>query len=178
MTIIGITSNLSSISKEPSNYPKVFLTNLSNWRSCNLLFHKVGFPMHSQIFLGISITSLPVSICISKSKLLILMFSIMSFFFSSIFSSFFCFLFFTERLAYWFCFLQLFQRFSFWICILLENGSFLKQCVQVFLNAGYFSLFISCSRPQYDHFYLFFLHVSIGEYLFARLTFIMVVFLY
>ena len=75
-TIIGITSNLSSNSKEPSKYPKVFMTDPSNWLGSNLLIRKVGFPMCSQKFLGISITSLPVSICISKSKLLTLTFII------------------------------------------------------------------------------------------------------
>ena len=66
MTIIDIISNLSSNSKEPSKYPKVYMADPSNWRSCKL----------------------PVSICISTPKLLILTFSIMSFFFSWIFSSF------------------------------------------------------------------------------------------
>ena len=93
VTIIGITSNLSSNSKEPFKYPKVFMTDPSNWWSSNLLFRKVGFPMHSLKFLGISITSLP------KLKLLILTFSKMSFFFCSIFYTFF-FLFFTERLFF------------------------------------------------------------------------------
>ena len=94
-TIIGFTSNLPSNSKEPSKCLKVFITNPSNWRSSNLLFRKVGFLMHSQKFLGINVTSLPVSICISKSKLLILTFNKKSFFFSSIFSTFcYCFFFF------------------------------------------------------------------------------------
>ena len=75
--IIGITSNLSFNSKEPSKYPKVFITNLSNWRSGKLLFRKVVFSLRSQkwswykryLTAG---TSLLVSICISKSKLLII----------------------------------------------------------------------------------------------------------
>ena len=85
-TIISITSNLSSHSQEPSKYPKVFffMTNPSNWQSSKLLFRKVDFLMHSQKCLGISVTSLPVSICISRSELLILTFSIMSFFFCSV----------------------------------------------------------------------------------------------
>ena len=96
VTIICMTSNLSSNSKGPSKYTNVFMTDLSNRRSCKLLFHKIGFPMHSQKFFGISITSLPVSICISKLKLLILTFSIMFFFFCLIFSIF-LFLFFPEK---------------------------------------------------------------------------------
>ena len=80
----------------PTSYEEVHGSFSSNWRSCKQLFHKVGFPMLSQKFLSISDTSLPVSICISKSKLLILTFSIMSFFFCSLFSTF-LFLFFTEK---------------------------------------------------------------------------------
>ena len=76
VTIIGINSNLYSNSKEPSKYPKVFMTDLSNWQSSNLLFHQVGFPKCSQKFLGISVTSLPVSIKVVD----FLTFSIMSFF--------------------------------------------------------------------------------------------------
>ena len=45
---IDITSNLSSNFKEPSKYSKIFLTDSSNWRSSNLLFRKVGFPVRSQ----------------------------------------------------------------------------------------------------------------------------------
>ena len=113
VTIIGIASKLSN-SKEPSKYPKVFMTNPSNCRSSYLLFRKVGFPMRSQKFLDISVILLRVSICISKSKFFILSFSIMSFFFCSIFSTFLfvCF-FLLKRLPHWFRILQFFQRFSF-----------------------------------------------------------------
>ena len=122
VTIIGTTSDLSSYSEEPSKYPKVFMTDPSNLLSCKLLFRKVGFPMGSQKIFGISVTLLRVSICISKSKLLILTFTIMSFLFCSIL----VFVFLLKRLPYWFRFLQLFQCFSFWIYILLKNGSFLS----------------------------------------------------
>ena len=135
MIIIGITSNLSSNSKEPSKYPKAFMTNPSNWQSCKLLFCKVDFPMRSQKFLGIRVTSLPVSICISKSKLLILTFCIMSFFFCSIFSTF-LFLFLTTKTCIFVSFCSTLSRFFF--LNLLENGSFFKQFVQVFRNAGHF----------------------------------------
>ena len=97
VTIKGITSNLSSNSKGPLKYPKVFMTDQSNWRRCRLRFHKVGFPMRSQKSFGISVTSLSVSIRISKSKLLILTFTINVFFLLLNFFSTFLFLFFTEK---------------------------------------------------------------------------------
>ena len=52
VAIIDITSNLFSNSKEPLKYPKVFMTDPSNWQSSQLLFCKVGFPMCSQKFPG------------------------------------------------------------------------------------------------------------------------------
>ena len=75
VTIIAISSYLSSNSKELSKFPKVFMTDPSNWWSNKLFSRKVGFQMRYPKFLGISVTSLPVSIGISKSKLLILTFS-------------------------------------------------------------------------------------------------------
>ena len=137
VTIIGITSNLSSNSKEPSKYPKVFITDPSNWLRSKLLFHKVGFPMRSQKFLGINVTSLPVSICISKSKLLILTFSRMSFFFCSIFSTF-LFLFFTEKTCILVSFSLTLSTFFFLNLHTARKWFFFKQFVQVFPNAGHF----------------------------------------
>ena len=66
VTIIDITSNLSSNAKQPSKYPKDFMIDPSNWRGSKLVFRKVDFPMPSQKFLGMSVTSLSVSICICK----------------------------------------------------------------------------------------------------------------
>ena len=122
VTIIGNTSNLSSNFKEPSKYSKVFMTDPSNWRSSNLFFCKVGFPLCSLKFLGISITSMPVSICISKSKLLILTFS-MSFL---LFNFFYIlvFVFYCKDLHIGFVFFNSFNVFLFWICIMFENGFF------------------------------------------------------
>ena len=157
VTIIGITSNLSSNSKEPSKYPKVFITDPSNWLSCKLLFRKVGFSMRSQKFLVISVTSLMVSICISKSKLLILTFCIMSFSFVQFFlHSCFCFL--LKRLPYWFCFLQLFQRFSFWTCILLENSSLLSNSYKFSQMLGIFP-FLFHVHVHNTNIFLFFFNV-------------------
>ena len=96
MTIIGITSNVSSYSKDLSKYTKVFMINPLNWWSCKLHFSTVGFPMRAQNFFGLSVTSLPFSI--SGSKLLILNFNIMLFFVLFDFFLFtFLFLFFTEK---------------------------------------------------------------------------------
>ena len=156
VTLIGITSNLSSNSKEPSKYPKVFMTNPSNWWNSNLLFHKVGFPVCSQKFLGIGVTSLPVSICISKLKLLILTFSIMSFFFL-LFNFFYILVFdFIEKTCILVSFSSTLSMFFFLNLHTAWKWFFFKQFVQVFLNAGHFSLFISCSYPQYKHYFIFF----------------------
>ena len=140
MTIIGITSNLSSDSEEPPKYPKAFfMADPSNWRSCKLLFPKVGFPMRSQKFLGSSGTSLLVSICIFESKLLILTFSIMSFFFCSFISTFLL-LFFMEKTSILVSFpltlstFFLLNLYTVWKCF------YFKQFVQVFPNAEHFPL--------------------------------------
>ena len=105
VTIMGITSNLSFNFKGPSKYPKVFMTDPSNWQNSNLLFCKVGFLIRFQKLLGISVTSCPVYICISKSKLAILTF-IMFFYNFFLHSCFFL----LKRLAYWF---NIIQHFSF-----------------------------------------------------------------
>ena len=93
------------------------MTYTLNQQSCKLLFRKVGFPIHSRKSFGISVTSLPVSICISKSKTCI------SVSFSSTLSTFF--------------FLFLFFVF-FLICILLENVSFLSNLYKFSPNPGLF----------------------------------------
>ena len=145
VTMIGITSNLPSNSKEPLKYVKDSMTDPSNWRSCKLRIRKIGFPMRSQNFFGSSVTSLPVS----KSKLLILTFSIMSYFFCSIFStflfSFFSFFFLLKRLPYWFNFLQFFQRFFFFNLHTAWKWFFFKQFIKVFTNAMYFFYFMITS---------------------------------
>ena len=168
MTIICITSNLSSNSQEPLKYPKVFMTNPSNWWSSKLLFRKVGFPMRFQKFLGMSVTSLLVSICISKSKLLILTFSIMSFFFCLIFLRS-CFCFFTEKTCLLVSFSSTLSTFFFLNLHTAWKWLFFKQFVQILPNAGHFSFFISCSRPQYEQFLKSFL-TSKYRWIFVRLV--------
>ena len=73
---IGVTSNLSFTPKNLKSTVKFLCSTHQIGGVVNCSFVKLG----SQEFLGISITSLLVSICISKSKLLILTFSIMYFF--------------------------------------------------------------------------------------------------
>ena len=148
VTIINFISNLSSNSKEPSKYPKVFfMTNLWNWQSSKLLFHKVGFPRNS---FGISVTTLPVSICLSKSNLLILIFSIMSFFFCSIFFYILVFVF-TEKSSILVSFSSTFSTIFFLNLHITWKCFFLSNVYQSSKILGIFFLFISCSRLQYEH---------------------------
>ena len=90
------------------------MTDSSNCQSCKLLFRKVGFPMRSQnfFFFGISVFSLPVTIWISKSKLWILTFSIMSFFCSIFLHSYFCF--FIEKTSILVSFSSTLSTIFFW----------------------------------------------------------------
>ena len=136
VAFIAITSNSSSNSKELSKYPNVFKTEPSNWRNSKLLFRKVSFLMRSQKFLRISVNSLLISICIFKSKLLILTFSIMSFFSCPIFFNILVFVFFTEKTFIGFVFFNSFNVFLFEFVYYLEM--FFKQYIQVFPNAGHF----------------------------------------
>ena len=132
------------------------MTDPSNWWNSKLLFRKVGFPTCSQKFLGISVTSLLVSICISKSKLLILTFYIMSFFLCSVFFYILVFGFFTEKTSILVSFSSTLSTFFFLNLHTAWKWFFFKQFVQFFPNAGHFPLFISCSCPQYEHFKIFF----------------------
>ena len=165
VTIIDITSNVSSNSKEPSKYPKVFMTDPSNWRSCKLLFVNLAFQWVPRIFLLYALPHCRIHFHI-QIEFLILIFSIMSFFFCSIFlHSCFC--------IYWKDFhigFVFFNSFNvFFLCIQFENVFFYAICTS-FPKCWAFFLFISCSRPQYEHFFLLFYHVSIDAYLFAGLT--------
>ena len=137
VTIIGIISYLCTNSKQLSEYPKVFMTDPSNWRSSKVFFRKVGFPICSLKFLGVSITSLPVSICLSKSKLLIWTFGIMSF--SSV---------------QFFRFFNYFNIFLFEFAYCLKMVLFKTICTSLPKCWALF-LFISYSRPQYEYFFIF-----------------------
>ena len=174
-TIIDISSNLSSNSKEPSKYPKVFMTDPSNWRSCKQLFRKFGFPMRSQNYFGISVTSLSVSICISKSKLLILTFSIITFFFCSIFSTF-LFLFFTEKTCILVSFSSTLSTFFFLNLNTAGKGFFLSNLYNFSQILGIFPFLFHVHVHNTNIFFIFL--TCKYQHIFVRwLTFIMVVFL-
>ena len=127
------------------------MTDPSNWRSSKLLFRKVGFPICSQKCFSTSVTSLPVSICISKSNLLILTISVMFFFLLFIFFYILAFVFYWKDFHIGFVFFNSFNVFLFEFAYSLKF--FFLFCLAIctsFSNAGNFSLFISCSRPQYE----------------------------
>ena len=149
VTIIGITSNLSFNTNEHSKYPKVLVKVKVLWptqqNGCKLLYCKVGFPMLSQKFFGISVSLLLVFSCISKSKLLILTFSMILLFFCSIIFTLVCLFLYWKDLYTGFVFYNSFNVF-FLFCIQFDSSSFLSNLYKFSQILSIFLFLIS--RPQ------------------------------
>ena len=137
VTIMGTTSNLSFNPKEASNYPKGFMTDPSNCRSCKLLFRKVGFleiycykryltdGLHLYIKIEVVDFNLYCNVC----------FHLFNFFYLLVF------VFYRKDFHIGFVFFNAFNVFLFEFACCLKMVLF-KQFVQVFPNAGHFPFFL------------------------------------